>query len=295
MSELKCEKCGKRFSRKSRLDYHLNKKFPCDAKTLSCETCGKEFKHHASLYRHKKHCTEEKKPKLQQNNNTMINNIDNSTKNMSVDGDVKVVKFGDENLDHISDDLYKQILGRGLRSVQEFIEHSNFHPDHPENHNIYIANIRDEYIVFFDGRKWSITGRDELMEDIIYVKSDHLIVKFNELKHDMDPRDVLKFEKFIKKRDDDDVLRKIKSELTLQFYNNRYLPQRQRKKMELLEARAIRDSVNNVVSISRGKFLEICELLDRESGGNVEKIKTMLNALNNGESIIPTKGLHDKN
>lgn len=282
MTKYKCEKCGKEFNRKSSYDDHLSKKYPCSTgNNFKCDICGKKFRHKSSMYSHKKShkvletLTKNIKVKKVTNNNVDSLNVgvDKNIENVNVDGDVKVVKFGNENLSYMSDDVYKQILGRGLRAVQEFIEHSNFHPDHPENHNIYIANINDIYIVLFDGFKWSITDKDELMEDIIYLRSDYLIEKFSELKHEMDPRDVAKFEKFMKRRDDDDVLRKIKGELTLQFYNNRYLPKRIRRKMELLEDKALRDSVFNRNSKA---VAEARKLLEGVEGHNIERVIQIL-------------------
>lgn len=283
----KCKVCERRFTLKSDYDRHINKKKPCTKKIGSyrdgkhkCKECGKEFSGYHGLYYHIKNKVCDKG-----NGVKNVQNIQNNN-NISMDGDVKLVKFGNENLSHISNDLYKQILGRGLRSVQEFIEHSNFHPDHPENHNIYIANIRDEYIVFFDGKKWSITDRDELMEDIIYMRSDYLIIKFNELSHEMDPRDVLKFENFMKRRDDDDVLRKIKGELTLQFYNNRYLPQRMRKKMEMLENIKLKEEVHSIatrkglIKLDRSNKKEVIKtingLLEGLTEDDIDEVKNII-------------------
>lgn len=289
-----CEKCKKEFTHKAGYDRHINKKKPCSAQIGShksdehiCTICKKVFSSYHTLYKHMKNkvCKRlaDTKEIINQIHNKQVNNSNktvNAVKNVNnvgVDGDVKVVKFGTENLSYISDDVYKQILGRGIRSVEEFINHSNFHPDHPENHNIYIANIRDEYLVLYDGLKWSVTSRDELMEDIIYSRSDYLWGKFTELSADMDPRDVEKFKKFMSKRYDDNVLRKMKEDLTLQFYNNRYLPVRQRKTMELLENQAIRDSVNNVVSINKKTYAQVCELLSGESGEKFDALKRLLN------------------
>ena len=99
---------------------------------------------------------------------------------MNVEGDVKLVKFGNENLSYISDDLFKSILGRGFMAIEELVDHSHFHPDHPENHNIYIANIQTDYVVIYNGVKWTINKKEDVVEDIIYAKSDFFCVKFKE-------------------------------------------------------------------------------------------------------------------
>lgn len=302
-----CKLCGKVFNHKTAYRRHVSKKKSCMEEVKSrksdsydCKNCNKTFKSYDGYYYHTKHkvCYNKEEKLLAKISNKSakkatdkainkavnIDNkqqqINNNVENVNVDGDVKVVKFGGENMSYLSDDLYKQILGRGLRSVQELIEHMNFHPDHPENHNIYIANIRDEYLVIFDGNKWFITDKDEKMEDIIYAKSDHLEVKFHELKGDMDPRDVIKFEKFMAKRDDDAVMAKIKKDLTLQFYNNRYLPQRQRRLMELRETKRLRESVFGISSEQkREKIEKMNKLLSKLSGDDVEEVKKILSTL----------------
>ena len=173
-----CQKCDKVFNRKTGYERHITKKFACDNKNIKCVACGKKFLHRSSLYRHEKSCGPV--TNIVTNNHTTVNAPTYNNLNVGVDT-MKVVKFGNENLSYISDDLYKQILGRGLRSVEDFIEHSHFNRRHPENHNIYIANIKDEYLVLYDGDKWVITKRDEKLEDIIYAKSDFLCEKFKQL------------------------------------------------------------------------------------------------------------------
>jgi hypothetical protein len=158
----------------------------------------------------------------------MVNNINN----MRVDN-VKVVKFGNENLSYISDDLYKHILGSGVRAIEEFIGHSHFNKKHPENHNLYIANIRDEYLVLYDGDKWTINRRDEKLDDIIYAKSDFLCRKFAELEASMNPRDVYKFKKYLEIKDEAHTLDRIKGDLTIRLYNERSLAIKIRRVAEL--------------------------------------------------------------
>lgn len=262
-----CSKCGKTFTRKSYLSKHLNRKFPCiqnvqQTSDLYCYICNKQFKHKSSLSRHISTCDGECIIDKKFINNTYIDKraINNTNNNLNVDGDVKVVKFGNENLSYISDDLFKQILGRGFRAVGALIEHSHFNKKHSENHNIYIANIRDEYIVIYDGDKWTINRRDEMMEDIIYAKSDFLYKKFKELVSQMNQDDIDRFMRFMNHRDDDQTMNRLKDEITLQLYNNRKLPQYMRKKMDQFER-------------------EVLKQINISGGNKIDKIMTVLNGL----------------
>ena len=199
---------------------------------------------------------------------------------MKVDGDVKLVKFGNENLSYISDDIFKSILGRGFKSVEELVDHSHFHPDHPENHNIYIANIKNDYVVIYDGKKWNINKKEDVFEDIIYAKSDFLCMKFKELMNQMTETDIKKFTNFINQRDEDKTMNKIKGELKLQLYNNRGLPQKLKKQMEDNEremCKSLKDKKSR--KHDNNKLKEAMELMEDLDDHKIGKLCDILNSL----------------
>jgi len=284
MVEYICYKCKKVFKKKYSYDKHVTRKNPCDRQIGStldnnheCKVCGKIFSSYSSLHKHRKKSCKSDDIMIVNNIQSIDNRtINNQNNHLSVDGDVKVVKFGNENLSYISDDLFKHILGRGFRSVGEFIEHSHFSREHPENHNIYIANIRDEYIVIYDGDKWTINQRDDIMEDIIYAKSDFLFSKFKELRAEMKQHDIERFVRFMNERDNDRTMDRLKEEVKLQLYNNRRLPQKIRRQMEafelnreklLIAAACGRDKLNQAMVMLEGvvdvdKFDQMCKLLN---------------------------------
>jgi hypothetical protein len=239
-----CGKCCKKFILKADYTRHINRKYSCDRPSTKCEFCDKELAHKSSLYRHEKTCKAKAQP-LTITNNNLINTVNNQTmnvdnlNNVNVDN-VKVVKFGNENLSYISDDLYRHILGRGIKAIEEFIGHSHFNKKHPENHNLYIANIRDEYLVLYDGDKWTINRRDEKLEDIIYAKSDFLCRKFEELESTMNPKDAYKFKKYLEVKDEAYTLNRIKGDLKIRLYNERSMPLKIRRLMELEETILLR-------------------------------------------------------
>jgi hypothetical protein len=286
MVEYICENCGKSFPKKYPYDKHIGRKKSCSkqigevkAECHTCKKCGKSYASYTTLYKHTKICN---------SNNTIvdnrsINNINNQIhqnikkqNNLNVDGDVKVVKFGNENLSYISDDLYKQILGRGFKAVEEFIEHSHFNRRHPENHNIYIANLRDDLIIYYDGDKWLVAARDDLMEDIIYAKSDFLFNKFRQLKDYMKVCDVVKFTRFMDERGEIQTMERLKGEIKLQMYNNRDLPKGMRRKMEKLEK--MRERHGEICE----QEINLLEYLQGNYGDNInrEKLQQIVDILN---------------
>ena len=286
-----CDKCSKIFKHKGSYTKHVNRKFLCtlNDQNMMCSNCNKEFNSKTTLWRHRNKC---KTNKELHTNNILNDNrslVDNSTtnntlnQNMNVDGDVKLVKFGNENLSYISDDIFKSILGRGFKSVEELVDHSHFHPDHPENYNIYIANIKNDYVVIYDGKKWNINKKEDVFEDIIYAKSDFLCMKFKELMGQMTEMDIKKFTNFINERDEDKTMNKIKGELKLQLYNNRYLPERLRKQMEATERILLKDlnqkRPKNSKRTAMSSLDNIMNMLDSVDESKVKDVEALLNKI----------------
>lgn len=290
MVEYRCEKCNRVFNHRTRYTRHINRKKSCsdqigtrNGDDFKCKGCGKEYTTYSALHRHTKSCASMQVTNNNTQVNVITNNLDQSktinNNQVQVDGDVKVVKFGDENLSYISDDLFKHILGRGFKAVTEFIEHSHFNKEHPENHNIYIANIKTGYVVMYDGDKWTINKKDDVMEDIIYAKSDLLNLKFKELMNQMDERDIAKFKNFINKRDDDATMNRLKEELRMQLYNNRYLAQESRKNSKRSAKGKSDDPLQIGDKEQKEKLSNIVAMLEHMDGNKLDKMQRLLNSL----------------
>lgn len=296
MAKHMCKICEKEFGDSAKLKRHMKRKYPChindkymDTDSTTCLQCNKLFSSKRTLLNHvRNYCkTTGESGTIINNNNTTNNNMNTANtyidtqQNMNVDGDVKLVKFGDENLSYISDDLFKSILGRGFKSIEELVDHSHFNPDHPENHNIYISNIQSDFVIIYDGKKWNIDKKEDIFEDIIYAKSDFLCMKFKELMSKMNEVDIKKFEKFINERDEDKTMNKIKGELKLQLYNGRDLPQKLRKQLEGKERQMLK--IQNKKSRDvKGSDRDIQKNIIDEllAGADEETQKKVINLLN---------------
>ena len=228
----KCVDCGKEFNFKGDLNRHLNRKNPCKNQIKNndniCKICGKSFKSYKSLWSHlnrKNKCVPvdiEEQTEINNITQNIYQNIQNTQNNTHYHmSDVKMVKFGDEDLSFIKDDVYKKLINSGFKSVPNFIEHIHFNKEHPQNHNIYISNMRNSYILIYDGEKWELKERDEVIEDLMNSKTDLLLEKFDQLTEELPKTAINKFKRFIDKKDDDNIINKIKNEIKLILYNNR--------------------------------------------------------------------------
>ena len=158
-------------------------------------------------------------------NNNSNNNINNIQQNIHNEfkNEIKIVAFGKEDLSFITDDNYRLLLNKGFKSVQNLVEYIHMNQNKPENQNIYISNMRDNYILIYDGNQWQLKERDDVLQEMIENKTDILSEKFDELIKTLDESTIKKFKRFLDEKDEDRVVDQIKKELKLMLYNKKFI------------------------------------------------------------------------
>jgi len=103
---------------------------------------------------------------IDKNSKTNINrgNVFNAEKQTN---NIQVNNYGSENIDYITDKLFKKLLTKPISAITKLIELKHFHPNHPENHNIQITNIHDKYAKIYKDEKWLIKHRKDVIEDLV--------------------------------------------------------------------------------------------------------------------------------
>jgi hypothetical protein len=74
----------------------------------------------------------------------------------------------------------KPVVNRSNMVIPNLIKRIHFDPKKPENHNIYIGNIKNKYVMIYDGNKWNLQNQDETIEDIIDINEYVLEQKLEE-------------------------------------------------------------------------------------------------------------------
>jgi hypothetical protein len=100
----------------------------------------------------------------------------------------------------------------------KMIEKIHFNPTKPENMNIYISNMKDKYIMVYDGTNWNLANKREEI-DKIYEEKELLLEEWLEENKDQEMKD--KFMKYINNRDDDELINSIKEDIKLMMYNKK--------------------------------------------------------------------------
>ena len=149
---------------------------------------------------------------------TQNNNIQNNIKN-----DIKILAFNKTDMSHLNDTDFLSFLDHANFCIPHMIKKLHFDPEKPENHNIYISNIKNNYVMLYDGNKWTLQDQknviDNLLQDNTYIleeKMEDWIKRGQKY-----PKIMEKFNRYLEKKESDNILDQIKEEVKLILFNNR--------------------------------------------------------------------------
>lgn len=223
-----CHYCGKCFSYKHTLKRHINTN--CKEKKES----DMQQKYDELLQKLDQKLDQIQKANIQNsavgshnsNNGNNNNNTINTTNNI-----VQLLAFGKEDMNNLTDAIIKKILKKGFLSIPALVEKVHFDKNIPQNHNIFIPNMRDKYAMVYDG-EWSLKETSEVLDRLYGRNSDFLEERFNEFYDNLDEPTQKKFNRFINQKDKDETINRIKSDLKLLLYNKRNVPMNTKKSLK---------------------------------------------------------------
>ena len=216
---------------------------------FSCKYCGQKYKHKQSVTKHIKYsCTKNKTEdltelvrllnlQLEQQKNEFetklqsqtkqieklmdkleINNYTNSNNTtINVTNNINLLNYKDTDTSHLTYNDYNKCLKQASRCVLKLIEKVHFNPDKPENMNIYISNMKNNYMMMYKGNKWNLVTKEE-MESVYNHKEDLIIEWYNLNK---DPELMKCFQKYMNLKEDKPTVDAIQEEYKLLLFNNR--------------------------------------------------------------------------
>ena len=219
-----------------------------------CKYCDKEFSRTDSLTRHYKTCKDKKRTdeanfhmtelvKLLNDKDEKISKYDlelekknkqidelikkaginNSTITQNIQNNIKLLAYDKTDISDLTEKDFIRCLNHNNMCVPHLVKRIHFNPKKPENHNVFISNLKSGHIMIYDGRKWNTFNRDEIVDDIFDDKHDILEQKYEEwisIGKDY-PIIYHKFKRYLEKINNDIVLKKVKDELKFTLYNNR--------------------------------------------------------------------------
>jgi hypothetical protein len=139
-------------------------------------------------------------------NNTIINNVTN----------INLLNYKDTDTSHLTNVDYKKCLKEASRCVLKLIEKVHFNPDKPENMNIYIPNIKNNYMMVYNNGNWELKCKKDALNRL-YDDNEQIIENWIELNND--PQMKKFFDRYLNMKDKE--LKHIYEEIKLLMHNKR--------------------------------------------------------------------------
>ena len=217
---------------------------------FECEFCDKQFNSRQGKWSHLKKCSKkndyensqnmielvkllndqlkERDKQIKEQNNQikeLIKKVGITNSQVNIQQNIKLLSYGNTDISHLTDNDYLKCLKHSNFCIPHLIQKNHFDPKKPENHNLYISNLKNNYIMIYDGVKWVLKNRDEIIDELIDEKEVIIEQKLEEwIENGKKYPDIMKkFKRYIDKKENDKVLNKIKDEIKLILYNNRKL------------------------------------------------------------------------
>lgn len=161
--------------------------YPKNEDNKTCEYCKKTYSSYKNKWRHQKVC-KVKQNILDQNMILQVKNDElkeqveelmkkvhlleksqnsNYNNNINSFNKIQVNNYGCENIDYITDKVFKKLLNTPLSAIPKLIELKYFNPEHPENHNIKITNIHDKFAKIYKDNKWLISHKKDVIQELV--------------------------------------------------------------------------------------------------------------------------------
>ena len=239
IERVECKYCKKTFLKKVYLNKHLKK---------YCKEKKKEEEHKEDLLKLVK-LLNDKLDKQSKEMNDKVNQISKELKKANkelkkrdrqlielqkktgvtigqqnnIQNNIKILAFNKTDMSHLKDKDYLKFLSHSNFCVPHMIKKLHFDPHKPENHNIYISNIKNNYVMIYDGKKWTLQDQKDVIDNMLDNNTFILEEKIEDwIKNGKKYPEIMeKFNRYIEKKESDEIINKIKQEIKFILFNNR--------------------------------------------------------------------------
>jgi len=156
-------------------------------------------------------------------NNNIVNN-NGTINNNNVTNQYMLVEYGKEDITKISREEMLEAYRNGIDAALKLTQIIHFNPKYPENHNIYISNIKSIYASVYKGDAWELMLKEDLIDKIFERKKDILENSFDDHKDSLVKSRLRAYNNWIDLDDDDETIKKIKKNINLLLYNKKNIP-----------------------------------------------------------------------
>jgi len=232
---IECKYCDKHFSHRQSLAKHI--KYSCkknkdeDLKELVRLLNLQLEQHKAETMQHK--AESDKKDKILEKTNKQLEKqqkqinklmeklqvpqqITNNTQNNIQQNNIRL-SYKDTDVSHLTHADYERTIRSMMMCVKNIIAIVHLDPNHPENMNIYISNLKDKYIMVYTGETWELKNRQYEMTHLY----DNHEMLLNEWLNEFGTRELRDiFKRYLERKDG--AFNMIQEEIKLMLYNKRH-------------------------------------------------------------------------
>lgn len=169
-------------------------------------------------------------------NNTI--NINNNLTNNGIINNITIVAYGKEKIDNISDKEILNAVSKGFNTVEYLTKTVHFNKKYPEYHNVYIPNIKESYAMVFDGIKWKLLQKKDVIENIYLDKKLFIDDNLENFTKSLPPYKIKSLNKWLQSDDNFDnkedmnKIKNIKKNIELLLFNEKNKPLKLKEQLE---------------------------------------------------------------
>jgi hypothetical protein len=155
------------------------------------------------------------------NNNITINTT-NTTNNNNMNN-IIINPFGKEDLSHIQIEDYLKFMNTFFPGFVGYIEKVHCDDNAPQNHNIFISNLKSKYISIHDGEKWITKDKNDVINTLILKKQNQLSSMCEKLENEnkIDKKIIEHYEEFCEHFKNIEAQKTTKNNIITMLYDNR--------------------------------------------------------------------------
>jgi len=152
----------------------------------------------------------EEKKKIQKQLETQSKQIEKLMGKLEIHGsfnnnnntiNVTLLAYRDTDITHLTQEDYRACYKKVNHCVKHLIEKVHFNPSKPENMNIYISNMKDKYLMVYDGVNWNLANKVAEL-DRLYEEKEMMLEEW--LESNPDPILKEKFMRYLDNKEKDE-------------------------------------------------------------------------------------------
>jgi hypothetical protein len=209
--------------------------------------------------------------------------VSNTVNNMNinngiVNNNIILVGYGNEDMSKLSKLEILNAIQNGYESTVKLTGALHFNPKYPEYHNVYISNMKDKYAMMFDGEKWILVTKEDLIDKIYGDKKNYIEENLEEFIGSLLPSRKRALDRWLATDDNDTKVKRIKDNIKLLLYNEKQIVI-DNKDLHTTNIRITSNETNNTRSIKRLKDKTEPIINGSESPKKSKSIKTVKHSL----------------